>query len=60
VVEIQNERQILVSYRGELLRVRNHSAQRFQVGEKIILVVTHVKPVEFSLAGEGRLFSRVI
>ena len=60
VVEVQDDRQLLVSYRGELFRVKNTSGRRFQVGEQMILVVTQKVPLEFSLAGEQRLFSRVI
>ena len=60
VVEVQPDRQILVSYRGELFRVKNTSGRRFNIGEKIILVVAQKEPLEFSLAGEQRLFSRLV
>ncbi len=60
VIEIQSDRQILVSYRGELFRVKNTSGRRFQIGEKIMLVVSQLDPLEFSLAGEQRLFSRMV
>lgn len=60
VTEVQNDRQILVSYRGELFRVKNTSGRRFTIGEKITLVVAQINPLEFSLAGEQRLFSRIV
>lgn len=60
IVEIQDDRQLLVSYQGELFRVKNTSGRRFQIDEKMFLVVTQKNPLEFSLAGEQRLFSRVI
>ncbi|MEZ0390861.1 MAG: hypothetical protein ACAH59_01505 [Pseudobdellovibrionaceae bacterium] len=60
VIEVQIDRQILVSYRGELFRVKNTSGRRFNIGEKVILVVTQKNPLEFSLAGEQRLFSRIV
>lgn len=60
IVEIQEDRQLLVSYRSELFRVKNTSGRRFQIGELLILVVTQKSPLEFSLAGEQRLFSRII
>lgn len=60
VIEIQIDRQILVSYRGELFRVKNTSGRRFQIGEKIMLAVAQIDPLEFSLAGEQRLFSRMV
>jgi len=60
VIEIQEDRQILVSYRGELFRVKNTSGRRFDIGEKIVLVVAHTNPLEFSLAGQQRLFSRIV
>lgn len=60
VIEIQPDRQILVSYRGELFRVKNTSGRRFQIGEKIVLAVIQKDPLEFSLAGDQRLFSRLV
>lgn len=60
IVEIQVDRDLLVSYRGELFRVKNSSGRRFQVSEEIVLVVTHREPLEFSLLGEQRLFSRMV
>lgn len=60
IVEVQNDQQLLVSYRGELFRVRNTSGRRFQTSEELVLVVTHQDPLEFSLLGEQRLFSRII
>ena len=60
IVEVQDDRQLLVSYRGELFRVRNTSGRRFQVSEEIVLVITQKNPLEFSLLGEQRLFSRVV
>jgi hypothetical protein len=60
VIEVQVDRFILVSYRTELFRVKNTSGRRFQIGEKILLVVAQKDPLEFSLAGERRLFSRLV
>ena len=60
VTEIQPDQQILVSYRGELFRVKNTSGRRFQIGESILLVVAQKNPLEFSLVGEQRLFSRLV
>lgn len=60
VIEIQDDRQLLVSYRGELFRVKNTSGRRFSIGEKISLVVAQKSPLEFSLIGEQRLFSRIV
>ena len=60
IVEIQEHHDLLVAHKGELFRVKNTSGRRFEVGEDIYLVVNQVAPVEFSLAGEQRLFSRVI
>jgi len=60
IIEIQDSQNLLVSYGGELFRVYNTSGRRFEIGEKILLVVTQKNPVEFSLIGERRLFSRVI
>jgi hypothetical protein len=60
VTEIQEDRQLLVSYRGELFRVKNTSGRRFTIGEGIQLVVAQKDPLEFSLVGEQRLFSRMV
>jgi hypothetical protein len=60
VTEIQEDRQLLVSYRGELFRVKNTSGRRFTIGEAIQLVVAQKSPLEFSLVGEQRLFSRMV
>ncbi len=60
VNEIQEDRQILVSYLGELFRVKNTSGRRFTIGETIQLVVAQKDPLEFSLVGEQRLFSRMV
>lgn len=60
VTEIQPDRQILVSYRGELFRVKNTSGRRFTIGETVLLVVAQKDPLEFSLVGEQRLFSRLV
>jgi hypothetical protein len=60
VTEVQPDRQILVSYRGDLFRVKNTSGRRFSIGETILLVVAQKDPLEFSLAGEQRLFSRLV
>ncbi len=60
VTEIQPDQQILVSYRGELFRVKNTSGRRFSIGESVLLVVAQKTPLEFSLVGEQRLFSRLV
>ncbi len=60
VTEVQTDGQILVSYRGELFRVKNTSGRRFTIGEAVMLVVTQKTPLEFSLVGENRLFSRLV
>jgi len=60
VTEVHADRQILVSYRGELFRVKNTSGRRFSIGETILLVLTQRDPLEFSLVGEQRLFSRLV
>lgn len=60
VTEIQIDRQLLVSYKGELFRVKDTSGRRFEIGEMIMLYVAQKSPLEFSLVGERRLFSRVI
>jgi hypothetical protein len=60
VTEVQIDQQILVSYRGELFRVKNTSGRRFAIGESIMLVVAQQNPLEFSLVGEQRLFSRMV
>lgn len=60
VIEVQPDRQILVNFKGELFRVKNTSGRRFQIGEKVMLAVTQTNPLEFSLAGEQRLFSRMV
>lgn len=60
IVEIHENFDMLVAYRGELFRVTNTSGRRFDIGENIYLVVSQTVPLEFSLVGEQRLFSRVI
>ena len=60
IVEIQESSDLLVAYKGELFRVKNTSGKRFNIGENIYLVVNQTYPLEFSLVGEQRLFSRVI
>ncbi len=60
VIEVQPDRQVLVNYRGQLFRVKNISGRRFDIGERIYLVCVHTNPLEFSLAGDQRLFSRMV
>lgn len=60
VIEIQDSKDLLVAYKGELFRVKNTSGRRFDIGETVLLVVSTVSPLEFSLVGEQRLFSRII
>lgn len=60
IVEIQDSKDLLVAYKGHLFRVKNTSGKRFDIGENILLVVSQEQPLEFSLAGEQRLFSRLI
>lgn len=60
IVEIQDNHDLLVAYKGHLFRVRNASGKRFNVADSVLLVVSVESPLEFSIAGEQRLFSRVI
>ena len=60
VVEIQLAQEILVSYRGHLFRFRNTTHLQFQIGEKLHLIVTQTNPIQLSLSGERRLYSRTI
>ena len=60
IVEIHQNFDLLVAHKGELFRVKNTSGRRFDIGENIYLVVSQENPVEFSLVGEQRLFSRII
>jgi hypothetical protein len=60
ILEVHAGGELLVSFQGQLFRVKNTSGQRFQVGEHLLLVCIHTNPVEFSLAGEPGLFSRWI
>jgi hypothetical protein len=60
IVEIHESHELLVAYKGELIRVKNTSGRRFEIGENILLVVNQTLPLEFSLVGEQRLFSRII
>ncbi len=60
IVEVQTGGSLLVAYRGNLFRVKNTSGRRFQPNEEIMLVVSQKNPLEFSLVGEQRLFSRMV
>lgn len=60
LVEIHEQNNLLVEYKGDLFRVRNTSGKRFEIGDRISLVVSQMSPLEFSLVGEQRLLSRMI
>ena len=43
---------LIVSFQGDLVRVRNESHRRWRVGEKILVRVTQVSPLLFQLVNE--------
>lgn len=49
VVDKNTPLELIVSLDGALLRVINHTNLQIEVGDKVKLVVSQVKPVQFSL-----------
>jgi hypothetical protein len=49
VTEIQRDESLVVSFHGELLRVRNQSDRKFQLGQEVSLEVVALRPVKFRL-----------
>jgi len=54
IVESQSDF-LIVSFKGELLRVVNKTGQKFEQDKHIQLVVKKVKPIEFALPSKGRI-----
>ncbi len=59
VVEILSSQDILVSFNGEVFRVKNMSKINLKAGQKIQLQVKYLQPLEFQIAegftGQGPL-----
>ena len=49
VAECDLDGHLLVSFRGELVRVNNHTDRRFKVGDKITMRVRTIDPLAFQL-----------
>lgn len=50
VMEVQADGSMIVGFRGDLIRVFNHSSRTFEKGNQIRLIVTGVNPYSFRLA----------
>lgn len=52
VTEILSDEDIIMSFRGDLLRVQNHSQINLKLGQKLNCRVRSVQPLRFEIAGE--------
>ena len=50
VTEILSEQEVIMSFKGDLLQVQNHSRQKLSVGESIYCRVTSTSPLRFEIA----------
>lgn len=50
VLELTSDRYLIVSFSGDLLRIRNKTGQGFRPGEKVELVVIAIEPLSFQLS----------
>lgn len=55
IEEVLDEKEILVNFDGDLLRVGNHSTRRFRSGQRIQLHVESINPLQFRLVEARRL-----
>ncbi len=53
--EVRQDREILVNFEGDLLRVQNLSDRQLRVGQRIQLHVEAVQPLQFRLVDAKRL-----
>ena len=60
VIEILNVSEIIVSFKGELMRVQNLSYRSLRVGEFIHLIVQGIEPLQFKLFAQRPGFDRSI
>ena len=55
IEEVLDEKEILVNFDGDLLRVGNKSSRRFRTGQRIQLHVESLEPLHFRLVEAKRL-----
>lgn len=49
VVELITDKELIVSFYGDLIRVANHSRQKLMIGQEVYLRVLSVNPFSFQL-----------
>ncbi len=55
VEEVLDEKEVIVNFDGDLLRVGNKSSRRFRTGQRIQLHVESINPLQFRLVEAKRL-----
>ncbi len=55
VEEILDDKEILINFDGDLLRIANKSSRRFRTGQRIQLHVESTSPLHFRLVEAKRL-----
>ncbi len=50
VTEILSESEVIMSFKGDLLQVQNHSHKVFALGQKLYCRVTALNPLRFEIA----------
>ncbi len=60
VVELQADNELLVSYQGHFLRVKNHSDRNFHKDDVLNLQVVGTQPLEFKIFERSTSLDRVV
>ena len=55
VVEMVNPAEYIVSFYGDLIRVRNESQKTLAVNERVLVRVIAIKPLAFQMVTEGEV-----
>lgn len=58
VEEVMRDQQLVVSFQGDLIRVKNVSVREFKKGDSLMLVVSSISPLQFQLFQEAETRQR--
>lgn len=54
VIEVISPSTFIVSFNGDLIRVRNSSGQKFSTGDTVKLKVSQLRPLSFQISSASR------
>ena len=60
VIELQRDGSFIISFHGDLVRVKNESQRSLNEGDLVLLEIVTVEPLGFRLIEKSRTFARSI